>query len=57
MHIECWLELHCIVEQHLLRVPDDTKCFELFKKIIAPKFCREDDCGVTDNYLWYLTPV
>ena len=40
--IECWLELHCIVEQHLLRVPDDTKFFELFGTKIAPKLRGED---------------
>ena len=40
--IECWLDLRCVVQQTLLRVPESTTFRELFRKKVASKVVSRD---------------
>ena len=40
--IECWLDLCCVVQQTLLRVPESTTFLELFRKEVASKVVSGD---------------
>ena len=49
--IECWVDLRCVVQQTLLRVPESTTFWELFSKEVASKFisrdCHEESLAVS----------
>ena len=40
--VECWLGLHCVVQQILLLVPESTTFLELFTKEVASKLASGD---------------
>ena len=40
--VECWLDLRCVVQQTLLRVPESTTFRELFSKEVASKLVSGD---------------
>ena len=40
--VECWLDLWCVVQQTLLRVPESTTFWELFTKEVASKLASGD---------------
>ena len=40
--IECWLDLHCVVQQTLMSVPESTTFRELLSKEVASKLVSRD---------------
>ena len=40
--VECWLDLRCVFQQTLLRVPESTSFRELFTKEVALKLASRD---------------
>ena len=48
---ECWVDLRCVVQQTLLRVPESTTFRELFRKEVASKVasgdCHEESLAVS----------
>ena len=40
--VECWLDMRCVVQQTLLRVPESITFRELFTKVVASKLASGD---------------
>ena len=53
--IECWLDLRCVAQQILLRVPESTTFRELFMKEVASKLASGD--GLKESLTVSVSPT
>ena len=47
--VECWLNLECVVEPNLLRVPEDATFRKLFESSVLPKLSSKNKEGCSTS--------